>query len=185
MLYDYFAYFYEKAGDNKPRYCSPLGLQGRPLENAGFIEDPDSDQGYLDYIKKDASEKDLQELTLPGFISEVIDVLTCGIDFERIIIKAREVNTIDDEGTIPPCGFFVNGTFVEFIQTEPLSPIWFIEGSPYEADEGTRRFSVPMQKLKDYFDVITSSEVQNRLKETFAIDNHWTFDKLKDYLGAI
>ena len=114
MRYDYFANFYEKAGDRKPRYCSPLGLHGRPSENDGFIEDPKSDQGYLDYIKTDASEMDLQELTLPGFVSEVIDVLDSGIEFERITIEAREIDIIDDEGTVPPCGFFIHGTFVEF-----------------------------------------------------------------------
>lgn len=152
MRYDYFANFYEKAGDRRPRYCSPLGLHGRPSENDGFIEDPKSDQGYLDYIKTDASEMDLQELTLPGFVSEVIDVLDSGIEFERITIEAREIDIIDDEGTVPPCGFFIHGTFVEFGNTEPFSPVWFIDGDPYEANENTRRFRVPMKKLKDYFE---------------------------------
>lgn len=184
MRYDYFANFYEKAGDRKPRYCSPLGLHGRPSENDGFIENPKSDQGYLDYIKTDASEMDLQELTLPGFVSEVIDVLDSGIEFERITIEARGIDIIDDEGTVPPCGFFIHGTFVEFGNTEPFSPVWFIDGDPYEANENTRRFRVPMKKLKDYFDVITSFEVQERLRKSFAKGNPWRFEQLKDYFEA-
>ena len=184
MRYDYYAYFYEKAGDSKPRYCTPLGIHGMPSENDGFIEDPDSDQGYLDYIKTEASEMDLQDLTLPGFVSEVMDVLETGIDFERITVKASEIDVIDDDGTIPPCGFFIHGTFVEFGNTEPFSPVWFIDGDPYEANENTRRFRVPMKKLKDYFDVITSTEVKERLSEGFAKGNPWTFDQLKDYFES-
>ena len=184
MRYDYYAYFYEKAGDSKPRYCTPLGIHGMPSENDGFIEDPDSDQGYLDYIKTEASEMDLQDLTLPGFVSEVMDVLETGIDFERITVKASEIDVIDDDGTIPPCGFFIHGTFVEFGNTEPFSPVWFIDGDPYEANENTRRFRVPMKKLKDYFDVITSTEVKERLSEGFAKGNSWTFDQLKDYFES-
>lgn len=146
--------------------------------------DPDSTPGYLDYIKKDASEENLQELTRDGYISEVMDVLYCGKDFCRIEIHAREIDVIDDEGTIPPLGFFINKTFVEFCKTEPLSPVWFIDGDPYEINESTRRFRVPLKKLKDYFEVLTMYEVRERLQESFAKGHHGTFDELNDYFGA-
>lgn len=188
MRYDLIAGFYRKADDTTPAYLSPLGTISwnimQFLSKNGFEEDPESTPGYLDYINRDACEKDLQGLTHEGYISEILDILSCGEDFERIEIKANEIDVIDDEGTIPPCGFFIHGTFVEFEKTEPLSPVWFIDGDPYEANENTRRFRVPMKKLKDYFDVITSHEVQNLLRENFAKGNPWTFEQLKDYFEA-
>lgn len=188
MRYDLIACFYEGAEDRKPVYSCPLGIYAETLlgdlSNRGFSVDPDSTPGYLDYIKKDASEENLQELTRDGYISEVMDVLYCGKVFCRIEIHAREIDVIDDEGTIPPLGFFINKTFVEFCKTEPLSPVWFIEGNPYEVDENTRRFLVPLKKLKDYFEVLTMYEVRERLQEFFAKGLHWTFDELNDYFGA-
>ena len=185
MRYDLIASFYRKAEDTKAAYSCPLGIiSSIRLEGLGFEEDLDSTPGYLDYIKKDASEEDLKELTKDGYISEVMDVLYCGEDFKRIDVQAREIDTIDDEGTIPPLGFYISWTFVEFDQTEPLSPIWFIDGDPYEVNENTRRFRVPLKKLKDYFDVLTMYEVRERMQETFAKGHPWTFDELKDYFEA-
>ena len=188
MRYDLIACFYEGAEDRKPVYSCPLGIYAETLlgnlSNRGFSVDPDSTPGYLDYIKKDASEENLQELTRDGYISEVMDVLYCGKEFCRIEIHAREIDVIDDEGTIPPLGFFINKTFVEFCKTEPLSPVWFIDGDPYEVNESTRRFRVPLKKLKDYFEVLTMYEVRERLQEIFAKGHHWTFDELNDYFGA-
>ena len=188
MRYDLIACFYEGAEDRKPVYSCPLGIYAETLlgdlSNRGFSVDPDSTRGYLDYIKKDASEENLQELTRDGYISEVMDVLYCGKDFCRIEIHAREIDVIDDEGTIPPLGFFINKTFVEFCKTEPLSPVWFIEGNPYEVDENTRRFLVPLKKLKDYFEVLTMYEVRERLQEYFAKGHPWTFEELKELFEA-
>lgn len=188
MRYDLIACFYEGAEDRKPVYSCPLGIYAETLlgdlSNRGFSVDPDSTPGYLDYIKKDASEENLQELTYDGYISEVMDVLYCGKDFCRIEIHAREIDVIDDEGTIPPLGFFIYKTFVEFCKTEPLSPVWFIDGDPYQINESTRRFRVPLKKLKDYFEVLTMYEVRERLQEIFAKGHHWTFDELNDYFGA-
>ena len=188
MRYDLIACFYRKADDSTPAYSSPLGTISwnimQFLSKNGFSEDPESTPGYLDYIKKDACEKDLQGLTRKGYISEILDILSCGEDFERIEIKAREIDTIDDIGTLPPLGFFITDTFVEFGQTEPMSPVWFIDGSPYEANENTRRFLVPLKKLKDYFEVLTMYEVRERLQEYFAKGHPWTFEELKEYFEA-
>lgn len=188
MRYDLIACFYEGAEDRKPVYSCPLGIYAETLlgdlSNRGFSVDPDSTPGYLDYIKKDASVEDIQELTKDGYISEVMDILYCGRDFNRIDIEAREIEAIDDEGSIPPLGFFINKTFVEFCKTEPFSPVWFIEGNPYEVDENTRRFLVPLKKLKDYFEVLTMYEVRERLQESFTSGGPWSFDQLKDYFEA-
>lgn len=191
MRYDLIACFFREADDTEPVYSCPLGVFSETyaydswdLKEWGFKEDPDSTPGYLDYINRDFHKKDLRFITKSGYVSEVMDVLHCGEDFGRIDVHAREIDTIDDDGTIPPKGFFITDTFVEFGQTEPLSPVWFIEGDPYEADENTRRFLVPLKKLKDYFEVLTMQEVSLQLKEHFASGNPWTFDELKDYFEA-
>lgn len=188
MRYDLIACFYENAADKAPRYESPLGIYHEThigdLESLGFKENPDSTPGYLDYIKEGVTEDDLQDLTENGYISEVMDVLNCGTDFARIDIRAMEIDTIDDEGTIPPFGLFVGGTFIEFSTTDPFSPVWFIEGDPYDVTGNTRTFGVPLKKLKDYFEVLTMYEVRDSLKDSFAKGGSWSYDELKDYFES-
>lgn len=191
MRYDLIACFFRNADDKEPAYSCPLGIFSETnaydswdLMEWGFKEDQDSTPGYLDYINRDFNEEDLQFITKDGYVSEVMNVLNCGEDFGRIDVHAREIDTIDDEGTIPPLGFFIGGTFVEFGRTEPLSPVWFIDGDPYETDGNTRRFRVPLKKLKDYFDVLTMYEVRSRLNEFFTKGDPWSFDELKDYFEA-
>ena len=191
MRYDLIACFFREADDKEPVYSCPLGIFSETnaydswdLKEWGFKEDPDSTPGYLDYINRDFYKDNRQFITKGGYASEVMDVLNCGEDFGRIDVHAREIDTIDDEGTLPPLGFFINKTFVEFGHTEPLSPVWFIDGSPYEADANTKRFRVPLKKLKDYFKVLTMFEVRESLNEYFAKGEPWTFDQLKDYFEA-
>ena len=182
MLYDYFANFYEKAGDSKPLFHCPLGLNEWPSEKDGFIEIPDSTPGYLDYIKNDVSEEELLKYTNYGYTSEIRDVLNSGIKFERISIKAFELGAFDDEPGVPPRSFYIHNTSVTWEDTDPYSPVWFIDGDPYE--ENRRSFRVSMQKLKNYFNVITANEVWDRLEKYFAKGNPWTFDELKEYFEA-
>lgn len=59
----------------------------------------------------------------------------------------------------------------------------FIDGEPYDMTENTRRFIVPLKKLKDYFGVLTMLEVMERM-QTFANGNPWTYEQLKDYFEA-
>jgi hypothetical protein len=191
MRYDLIASFFREADDKEPVYSCPLGIFSETnaydswdLKEWGFKEDPDSTPGYLDYINRDFHKDDLQFITKGGYVSEVMDVLHCGEDFGRIDVYAREIDTIDDNGTLPPLGFFITDTFVEFGQTEPLSPVWFIDGDPYRADENTRRFCVPLKKLKDYFEVLTMYEVREHLQEYFAKGHPWTFEELKEYFEA-
>ena len=187
MRYDLIARFYRKAEDTKPVYSCPLGiyrdtLEG-DLEGRGFSVEEDSTPGYLDYIKRDVSEEELQQLTREGYVSEVMDVLYAGESYGgygRIEISAMEIDVIDDEGTVPPFGIFLGNTFVEFQFTEPASPVVFIDGDPYEADKNTRTFQVPLQRLKDYFGVLTLYEVRACLREELGKGNTLSFKELEE-----
>lgn len=186
MRYDLVARFYTKAEDTKAAYACPLGIYYEirlgNLENRGFGIDPESTPGFLDYLKRESSVEELQELTQKGYVSEVMDVLYAGEKeggFARIEISAMEIETIDDEGTIPPFGIFLGDTFVEFQFTEPESPVLFTEGDPYEITENTRTFEVSLGRLKEYFDVLTLYEVRDRLRKDFDDPKNWPFDRIK------
>ena len=99
-----FAAFYLKANDEKPVYRCPLGVFCAPtfsfFKENGFTEDKDATQGYLDYVK----ETDFQELkkwTQDDYVSEVMDVLYSGKDFEKIVLQAEELDILDDDGMVP------------------------------------------------------------------------------------
>ena len=191
MRYDLVARFYRKAEDTKPVYSCPLDIYSETLEGdlegRGFIVDEDGTPGYLDYIKRNVSMEELQQLTRKGYVSEVMDVLYAGESeggYERIEISAMEIEAIDDEGTIPPFGIFLGNTFVEFLFTEPESPVLFTEGDPYEATENTRTFEVPLQHLKNHFGVLTLYEVRERLKEEFGKVDYLSFEELEGKLRA-
>ena len=188
MRYDLIARFYKKADDKLAAYSCPLGIYHESLsgdlEKRGFIVNEDTTPGYLDYIKTDASENEVHELVRPGFVTEMMDIIYDGNGpdgYERIEIEANEIDQIDDEGTLPPFGLFIHRTFVEFQYTEPLSPVTFIKGDPYNATGKTPRFIVPLKKLKDYFDVLTMYEVRDCLRDRFAKGEYRSFDELKDF----
>lgn len=186
MKYDMFAAFYEKANDGTAVYRCPLGIFCPPslnyFENDGFVEDDESNPGYLDYVKEiDASE--LSDWTQDGYVSEVLDVLYCGKEYNKIVLEANELDIIDDEGNIPERGLEIYDTFVKFSGTEPLSRVTFIDGDPYKMDKETRWFSIPLKKLKDYFKVLTMMEVIERMQECKS-NCYWSFEELKDYFEA-
>ena len=97
MYYDIFANFYEKANSNNVTFRCPLGVMDvndiNYFKNRGFNEDNGSPAGYLDY-RKEIDADELPEWTQEGYISEVMDVLYCGKDFERILIEAMELDVI-------------------------------------------------------------------------------------------
>lgn len=193
MRYDLIASFYRKAEDKEPRYYCPLGIisesrLGWSLQEWGFKEDPDSTPGYLDYINRDFWRDDLHLITSTGYFSELKDVMEKGEPCERVDVSVMEIDTIDDEGTLPPFGLFVHGTFVQFGATDPQCPVCFIDGDPYELMGGKqiRHFSVPLGKLKEYFQVLTMYEVRDRFRDHFAKSRKkWTFDGLKKYFESI
>ena len=186
MLYDMIARFYKGAEDKEAAFECPLGLYREglsgDLENRGFGIDPARTPGFLDYIKKESSVDEVEELTQEGFISEVMDVLYAGESeggYGRIELAAMEIEAIDDEGTIPPFGVFLGGTFVRFQFSEPNAPVTFIDGDPYEATENTRTFQVSLGRLKEYFDVLTLYEVKDHLKKDYDDPSQWPFERIK------
>lgn len=186
MYYDMFAAFYEKANDGKAIYRCPLGIFCPPslnyFENKGFVVDDECTPGYLDYVKEIKSSS-LQTWAQDEYVSEVMDVLTCGKEYEKIVLEAIELEAIDDEGTLPFRGLDIYGTFVKFSGTNPLSRVTFIDGDPYKMEKFTRWFSIPLKKLTDYFDVLTMMEVMERMEE-FKHGQVWSFEELKDYFEA-
>ena len=181
MQYDLFVSFYTKESDSEPRYRCPLGFECQNdfnhYSSLGFIEK--QEPGYVDYYK-DVDEYELPDYAQKGYVSEVMDVLYSGEVFEKIQIEALEFDMITDKG-IPPRGFMIGETFVEFNWTEPLASVWFIKCDPNDESPSDPRFRVPMKKLKDYFEVLTQFEVIERMKNTLQDANYWTFERLKDY----
>jgi len=186
MKYDIIAAFYEKAKAKEPTYRCPLGVFCPPtlnfFEENGFTKTKDTTPGYIDY-RKTVSSDELEEWTHEGYVSEVMDVLYCGTDFKRIELQAEELDTVDIEGGVPVRGLPISECFVEFRTTEPLSQVTFMEGDPYSANENTRRFHIPLKKLKDYFDVLTMLEVIGRMW-MLSSGAHWSFDELKDHFES-
>lgn len=186
MKHDMFAAFYEKANDKKPVYRCPLGIFCAPTFNFfkdnGFIKDKNATQGYLDYVKE-TDVQEIQKWVQADYVSEVMDVLYSGKDFEKIVLQAEELDILDDDGMVPVRGLPICESFVKFSGTEPMSPVTFIDGDPYSMTENTRKFSIPLKKLKDYFDVLTMMEVMERMEE-FKNGNHWRYEQLKEYFES-
>jgi len=186
MKYDIIAAFYEKAKAKEPTYRCPLGVFCPPtlnfFEENGFSKTKESTPGYSDY-KKTVSSDELEDWTQEGYVSEVMDVLYCGTDFKRIELRAEELDYVDKKGGIPVRGLPISECFVEFGTTEPLSQVTFMEGCPYTANENARRFHIPLKKMKEYFGVLTTMEVIERMW-TLANGAHWPFDVLKEYFES-
>ena len=184
MKYDLFADFYVKSGDEKPRYTCVLGCVNvtswESLEAIGFK--PTHSDGFLDYVIDNATEEHLQTFTLTGYVSEVMDVLYSGEDFERICISALEVEVMDDDGHYPPRGVLIGNVFAEFGFTEPNSPVDFTEDYFEYEKHNKRCFSVPYHLLKERYGAMTQSEVMEKMREEFEWDpqREWSFEELKD-----
>ena len=188
MKYDLFADFYVKSGDEKPRYTCVLGsvnvTSWESLEAIGFK--PTHSDGFLDYVIDNATEEQLQTFTLKGYVSEVMDVLYNGVDFERICISALEVEIMDDDGHYPPRGVLIGNVFAEFRFTEPNSPVDFTEDYFEYEKRNKRSFSVPYHHLKERYGAMTQSEVMEKMREEFEWDpqHELTFEVLQNLVDG-
>lgn len=181
MMYDLFANFYTKKGNKRPRYCVLMGTF-RPktideLEDLGFRKDPDSTPGYVDYLK-DVDEGELQELTQEGYISEMMDILYSDEDFGRILIEAREVEVIDDDGNYPFRGVMMGDTFVNFTDSSPDTMVTFLLGDPYEVKCSTPCFGVPVKRVKRVLKAKTLIECIGKLQK-MAKQKNWNYNALQ------
>lgn len=176
MKYDLFAEFYENS--KEPSYVVWMGCLHthliNELELMGFKEDPKTDNGYLDYYKE-ATEEDLQKLTELGFICEMMDVMDAG-EYDKIVIKAEELEVIDDEGHYPDMGVLVGDTFVKFMNSTPMTPVFFELMD--EKNECVDWFRVPVIKLKRHFKVLTLMEIKKKL-EDMNHEKSWTYNELE------
>lgn len=186
MMYDLFADFYEKSSDSQPKYKVLLGSihpsRIGEMEEYGFKEDKDATPGFLDYVM-DATEDSVQDWVRQGYVGELMDVLDCGIDFEKITIQAMEVEVIDDEGHYPPRGLMICETFVSFDGSDLNQPVFFEDRTPGPEGGSGLWFQVPMKRLKRYFKCLTMIEVMEGLGR-FGKRQHWSFDQLRRYFAS-
>ncbi|MBO4499733.1 MAG: SEL1-like repeat protein [Bacteroidaceae bacterium] len=180
MMYDLFAEFYENSSDGKPSYEVMMGhhsFSDGELEKEGFIEDPNSDDGYLDYIKDNVNQEDLEKWTHPHFEEEMMNIFL-DEEYERIRIKAFEVELID--GKKPPFGVMISRNFVQFYYSEDMAPVFFSDSDKVDEDgKKTCWFRVPLILLKRHFNVMTMMEVKEKLSE-MANEKNWSYDELKE-----
>ena len=183
MMYDLFADFYEKSSDSQPKYKVLLGSihpsRIGEMEEYGFKEDKNATPGFLDYVM-DATKESVQDWVQQGYIGELMDVLDCDIYFEKITIKAVEVEAIDDEGHYPPRGLMICETFVSFDGSDLNLPVFFVDRTPGPEGGSGLWFQVPMKNLMRYFKCLTIMEVMEGLQH-FGEGQHWSFDQLRRY----
>lgn len=183
MMYDLFADFYVKSSDSQPKYKVLLGSihpsRIGEMEEYGFKEDKNATPGFLDYVM-DATKESVQDWVQQGYIGELMDVLDCDIYFEKITIKAVEVEAIDDEGHYPPRGLMICETFVSFDGSDLNLPVFFVDRTPGPEGGSGLWFQVPMKNLKRYFKCLTIMEVMEGLQH-FGEGQHWSFDQLRRY----
>ena len=186
MMYDLFADFFEKSSDSQPKYKVLLGsihpTRIGEMEEHGFKEDKDATPGFLDYVM-DATEDSVQDWVRQGYVGELMDVLDCGIDFEKITIQAMEVEVIDDEGHYPPRGLMICETFVSFDGSDLNLPVFFEDRTPGPEGGSGLWFQVPMKRLKRYFKCLTMMEVMEGLQH-FGEGKHWSLDQLRRYFAS-
>ena len=181
-MYDLFADFYEKSSDSQPKYVVLLGsifpLRYSQIEDMGFQEDKNSTPGYLDYVME-VDEEDVPSFTQDGYESETLDIIYSGIEWEKVLISATEVEVIDDDGHYPPRGVMMGDTFVAFGKSNPDETVIFKRGNPYETKGSVPEFHVTVSRVKHLLGVETLTEAIMKL-QAMSEEKNWTYEELKD-----
>ena len=178
MVHDLFANFYCKSDDREPKYRCPIGLFSKGIDflvKEGFKK---AEEPYYQDYEKEVSEDELQKWTQDGYISEVMDIIFCGEDFERIVLEALMLEPIDDKGALPERMVELNGVTVVFSNTDPMSPVHFQEDG---SKERPNHFTISLHSLKKIFGVLTLMEVMSNLRE-FGESRNWTFEQWEQYI---
>ena len=184
MMYDLFADFYLKSSDCYPKYTVQMGSYYPKtigeMEEIGFIVDENEEQGYLDYFME-ADQKDLERFTQEGYESEILDALFSGDDWERIQIRAVEVEVIDDYGNYPPKGVLMGDTFVYYEKTNPSQKVIILHGDPYEIGSSASGFMVSVWRLRRRMGAKTLMEAVEKMREKITQEG-WTYLTFEKYL---
>ena len=181
MMYDLFADFYLKSSDSHPKFTVQIGSYFPKtigeMEDLGFIEDANSDPGYLDYFME-ADEDVLEHFTQAGYECEILDIIFSGFDWERIQIRALEVEVIDDEGHHPPKGIMIGDTFVTFEKPCSNQSVIFAKGNPFDENmsDNIVGFSIPMWRVKRRLGVKTLTEAKEKMQEMVS-EKGWTYNE--------
>lgn len=182
-MYDLSADFYEKSSDSQPKYTVLMGSYYpktiNEMEDLGFIEDTDSGPGYLDYFME-ADPEDLERFTQHGYESEMLDVLFMGYDWERIRIRAVEVEVIDDNGSYPPKGIFVGDTFIHYYKTDPRYVVNIAHGNYFEDSGIEEGFKVKVWRFKRRLGATTLCEGLDKMRK-LASEKGWTYKEFEKY----
>lgn len=178
MVHELFVNFYCESTDKQPRYRCPIGLLAKRedfLQREGFTK---TEGTYYQDYEKEVSEEELQNWVQERYVSEVMDVIYSGEDFERIALEALVLEPIDDEGTLPERMIQLNGISVSFPGTEPMSLVHFQKEGP---DGQADCFTIPLQSLKKVLGVLTLMEVISSLQKT-GEHLYWTLEQWEVYL---
>ncbi len=182
MMYDLFADFYEKSSDSQPKYTVLLGSYYPKtigeMEELGFQEDKNSTPGYLDYVME-VDEEEVTSFIQDGYESETLDIIYSGIEWEKVLISATEVEVIDDDGHYPPRGVMMGDTFVAFGKSNPDETVIFKRGNPYETKGSVPEFHVTVSRVKHLLGVETLTEAIMKL-QAMSEEKNWTYEELKD-----
>ena len=183
-MYDLFADFYLKSSDCHPKYTVQMGSYYPKtigeMEEIGFIEDENGEQGYLDYFME-AGQEELERFTQEGYESEILDALFSGDDWERIQIRAVEVEVIDDYGNYPPKGVSIGDTHVYYEKTNPAQRVIISHGNPFEDNGRIPGFEVSVWRLRRRMGATTLMEAIEKMREKVA-EEGWTYKEFQKYI---
>lgn len=186
MMYDLFAEFYVNSSDSQPKYTVLMGSYYpktmNEMENLGFSVAPDSNPGFIDYVKE-VKEDELQNWVYDGFMGEMMDVLDANRFYFKIQLYAREVEAIDDDGHYPSRGVMIGKTFVRFEHSDLNSPVFFEDMTLGPHGGNGLWFRTPVKRLKRLFKVMTLVEVMEKMKE-LADGKPWSFNQLRRYFAS-
>lgn len=163
--------------DKEAKYRCPIGLYTKGesfLQKKGFKK---AEGPYFQDYMKEVSEAELQKWVKDDYVSEVMDVIYSGEDFERIVLEALMLEPIDEKGNIPERMVQLNRISVTFPGSNPTSLVLFQEID----SRHPKSFTLPLQSLKKTLGVLTLMEVISSLQK-LGEHLYWTLEQWEVYL---
>ena len=100
MIHDLIVNFYCKSADKEPKYRAPVGIftkEEKVLSKEGFKR---AGEGYYRDYEKEISETELPKWTEDEYVSEVMDILYSGEEYDKIILEALALEPTLSENII-------------------------------------------------------------------------------------